>query len=300
VQHLTLETRVARLEDDPPIRLDSLDLAFGDPEPLRRTFEETFAFIATVEGAVTRNVAEITTLLPDLDDLDLRFLSAWSTQELAHAAVFDALRSELGLLPAGGPLPASGTDRDAPAGAAPARPKLSFRVAGVLAASGWLQDVVKLIYLSRGAMHEHLTYDAYRHLGARFAALGEDGLVTTVTEPIRRQEAAHLGYYRLAAATHRGRLSAAQVALARWITVHTYTPVGAAPCGNGPTGRVFTGLAGDDVDAVLDAVEAVADQLLGDGVRTLPRFAHAAMDECLRRPSRNRPWRSARETVAWR
>ena len=53
-------------------------------------------------------------------------------------------------------------------------------------------------------MHEHLTYDAYVHLGARLAALGETALARTVTDPIRRQEARHLGYYRAAAAPSDG------------------------------------------------------------------------------------------------
>jgi hypothetical protein len=287
VDQMTLEARVGRLEDDPPIELDSVDLSVAGVGPLRATFAEIFAYIATVEGAVPQNVAEITTLLPDLDDQERRFLTVWSSHELAHAAIFDSLRAELGLADSG---PATS------ARSAPLRPRRSFQAAGALSASRWLQDVFKLLYLSRGAMHEHMTYDCYRHLGAHFAAFGEDALVRTVTEPIRRQEAAHLGYYRLAAATHRARLSPTQIALARWITVHTYTPVGTAPCGKGPTWRVFAGLAGDDMDAVLDAVEVIADQLLGDGTRTLPHFVHDAMADC-REQSHGRP---ARAGAPWR
>jgi hypothetical protein len=286
-----LAARVGRIEEDPPLSLDAVDLTVRDPGPLVERFEEIFAYIATVEGAVPQNVAEITALLPDLDDQELRFLSAWSSQELAHAAVFDALRAQLGLAPCIDGVPASSVVPD------PVRPRRSFRAFGAMSASTWLQGVFKLIYLSRGAMHEHMTYDCYRHLGAHFTASGEQALVRTVTEPIRRQEAAHLGYYRLAASTHRLRLSPAQVGLARWITVHTYTPVGTAPCGKGPTGRVFAGLAGDDMGAVLDAVEAVADQLLGDGTRPLPHFVHRSMDDCLgRRPARAR----IRDAVPWR
>ena len=292
MQQWTLEARVGRLEDDPPIGLDAVDLTVADPAPLRDRFEEILGYIATVEGAVPQNVAEITTLLPDLDEQDLRFLSVWSSHELAHAAIFDALRTELGLAQwdDGGPVSSVVPD--------PVRPRLSFRALGVLSASRWLQDVFKLLYLSRGAMHEHMTYDCYRHLGAHFASLGEEALVRTVTEPIRRQEAAHLGYYRLAATTQRARMTPAQVGLVRWLTVHTYSPVGTAPCGRGPTGRVFAGLAGDDMDAVLDAVEAVADQLLGDGSHPLPRFVHKSMDACLDRP-RGRTRDRIRGTVPW-
>jgi len=296
VQQLTLAARVGRIEEDPPLSLDAVDLTVRDPGPLVGRFEEIFAYIATVEGAVPQNVAEITTLIPDLDDQERRFLSAWSTQELAHGRIFDALRAQLGLAPYTDGIPASSVVPD------PVRPRPAFRIFGALSASRWLQDVFKLIYLSRGAMHEHMTYDCYRHLGAHFNSFGEEALVRTVTEPIRRQEAAHLGYYRLAASTHRLGLTPAQVGLARWITVHTYTPVGTAPCGKGPTGRVFAGLAGDDMDAVLDAVEAVADQLLGDGVRPLPRFVHRSMNDCLRRRPTTRPRTLLRtgDVVPWR
>jgi hypothetical protein len=270
VDRWTLEDRVDRIEADPPIRLDSVDLTIRDPAPLRARFEEIFAYIAAVEGAVPQNVADVTTLLPGLGTQELRFLSAWSSQELAHAAVFDALRAELGLAP----------DRPVPDGdatAPPVRPRRSFRMLGTLAANRWLHDVLTMLYLSRGAMHEHMTYDCYRHLGAHFAALGEDALVQTVTEPIRRQEAAHLGYYRMAAMALRATLSPAQLATARWITVRTYAPVGATPGGRDAATRVCAGLAGDDLDDVLEAVEGVASQLLGEPGRPLPPFVHAAM-----------------------
>ncbi len=278
-----LLTRVSRLEDDPPIALDSVDLSINDPVPLRRKFDEVFAYIAAVERAVTQNVADVTTFLPELDVVERRFLTVWSTHELAHAAIFDTLRVELGL-GATGP----GATPSAPPAAVPTLPRPSFRAFGLMAANRWLHDVFKLVYLSRGAMHEHMTYDCYRHLGAQLDALGEDALVETVTGPIRRQEAAHLGYYRLAAVTHRSQLTPAQIRLARRITLHTYLPVGAGQCGRRPAGRVFASLAGDHMDAVLDAVEAVAGELLGDGVRPLPPFVHASMDRCLGRSSRPR------------
>ncbi len=277
----SLETRVGRLEADPPIALGAVDLDVADPARLRRLFDEIFAYIATVEGSVPQNVADITALLPDLDPLDRRFLDVWSGHEEAHATIFTALRCALGL--------ASGTTGPA-SGAAVApvthRPRPSFALFGVAARSRWVQDVFKLVYLARGAMHEHLTYDCYRHLGTRLAALGEHALATTVCDPIRRQEAAHLGYYRLAASLQRQRLSPAQLALARSISVHTYTPVGSAPCGRKPAGRVFAGLAGDHMDEVLDAVQALADQLLGDGVHPLAPFVHDVMARCLDTPGR--------------
>ena len=271
MEQLSLEARVARLEDEPPIALDSVDLTVIAPAPLRRRFEEIFAYIATVEGAVPQNVADITALLPGLGPLDRRFLSVWEGHELAHAAIFDALRTELGL-------PARpGADRSV----RPARSRRSFRAYGTLARIPWLHDVFTLVYLVRGAMNEHMTYDCYRHLGRHFDALGEHALSRTVTEPIRRQEATHLGYYRLAAATHRRSLSPTQVRLARRITVATYALVGSTPAGQAESGRVCTVLAGDHLDAVLDSVQDLADHLLGEDDRPLPPFVQQAMADSL-------------------
>ena len=94
MQPIELLTRIGRLEDDPPIGLGSVDLTINGPTALRRKFDEVFTYIAAVERAVTQNVAEIAALLPALDPLEHRFLSIWSTHELAHAAIFDALRAE--------------------------------------------------------------------------------------------------------------------------------------------------------------------------------------------------------------
>jgi len=277
----SLETRVGRLESDAPIALDGVDLTVADPARLRRTFAEIFGYIATVEGSVPQNVADITALLPDLDEIDRRFLAVWSGHELAHAAIFEALQAELGLDPPADS-PPSGADPSVEA----ARPRSSFRIFGATARLPWLADVFKLVYLARGAMHEHLTYDCYRRLGVQLSAMGEHALATTVFDPVRRQEAAHLGYYRLAASTQRQRLTPAQLALARSISVRTYAPVGAAPCGRELAGRVFAGVAGEHRYESLEAVQSLADQLLGDAGHPLPPFVHDVMRRCMEPPRR--------------
>ncbi len=286
MQPTELLTRVGRLEDDPPIALASVDLSINDPRALRRKFDEVFAYIAAVEHAVTQNVAEITALLPALDEVEHRFLAVWSTHELAHAAIFDALRARIDRETSA---PAREGSRSGPPIAVPPPARRSFRAFGILASNPWLHDVFKLIYLSRGAMHEHMTYDCYRYLGVQLEALGEHALHRTVADPIRRQEAAHLGYYRLAAVTHRNRLTRSQIRLARQITLHSYLPVGAGQCGRRPAGRVFATLAGEHMNAVLDGVEGVAGELLGDDIGSLPPFVHESMDRCLR-PSPRRRW----------
>lgn len=283
---LALVARVDRLEVDPALTLASVDLTTADPRRLRTRFGEVFHYFAAVEGEVAQNALDVAALLPHLRDHDHRFLAVWSSHETAHSAIFDALRRELGLGPSCGD-------------ATPPEARRSFRTLGKLAEIEWVHDVLKLVYLTRGAMHEHLTLDAYTCLGAQLREMGEVALAVTVTDPIRRQEAQHLGYYRMAAALHRRRLSPTQLRLARSISVMTYEPVGAlkrhrrAQCG-----RVFARLAGDDVERILDPIELIAGSLLGNKLGDVPRFVHRAMARCQREPKqwlrgRDRPSPSA-------
>jgi hypothetical protein len=260
-----LVRRIDRLEADPPIALSSVDLTATNPARLRQELGEVFFYFALVEGLVAQNAVEVETILPRLEEDDHRFLAVWKRHEVAHGAIFDALCVELDLPPAA-PTPAVLARR-------------SFRALGMLARQPWWHDVFRLIYLVRGAMHERLTFDAYDRVGARLETWGERALAATVTQPIRRQEAGHLGYYRAAAAAQSARLTSTQLRLARLISIRTYVPVGAtgrrAQCG-----RAFRGIAGDDVEG-LEPVQAIADQILGDGFRPLPRFVRAAMEDCL-------------------
>ncbi len=260
-----LGERIGRLEADPALSLAAVDLTIVDPERLRRQFDEVFYYFALVEGEVAQNAVDIAALLPDLDEHDHRFLAVWSTHEVAHSAIFDAIRAQLGL-----PSAAPRTEPSA---------QRAFRTMGKLAQIGWLHDVLKLVYLARGAMHERLTLEAYTRLGIKFSSLGEHCLTHTVTEPIRHQEAGHLGYYKAAAAAHRLRLSPSQRSLARFISISTYAPVG-APGRRPLCGRVFTEISDGDM-GVLDPVELIATDLLADGRRWDPGFVRGAMNRCL-------------------
>lgn len=268
--HDALVTRIARIEVDAAISLESVDLTIVNPERLRAEFSEVFEYFAVVEGEVAQNAVDVGAMLPRLCQCERRFLQAWSAQEVAHSAVFEALRAELGL--------------ESLVSAQPTSASPLFRSIGALVEwdeSGWLHQVLKLVYLARGAMHEHLTYDAYARLGARLRGLGEAALARTVTEPIRRQEAAHLGYYRLAARLQRDRMSTAQVRWARVISAWTYAPVGATRRHRRPAcGRVFERVAGAGMEEALAPVQAIAEDLLGNGADPLPPFVSRAMQRC--------------------
>jgi hypothetical protein len=261
-----LAKRIDRLEADPPIALSSVDFSVARPDHLRRELGNVLSYFALVEGLVAQNAVEIETILPGLDEDDRRFVSIWKRHEVAHGAIFDALCVELGLPPAG------------PAPVVPMR--RSFRAIGVLTRQRWWHEVFRLVYLVRAAMHERLTFEAYDRVGAKLHEWGERALAATVTQPIRHQEAGHLGYYRAAAASQRARLTPSQVRLARVISIKTYTPVGATRERRAQCGRAFTGIAGDDVEG-LEPVQAIADRMLRTGPRPLPRFVQAAMEECL-------------------
>ena len=158
---LSLARRLDRLERDSPLRLCDVDFRIRNPERLRQEFDEVFWYIATVEGAVGQNVADVTSLLPDLEGPDRTFLAVWAGHEAAHYRIFQTLRRQL--------------DQESVEAPEPTR-RWSIQLAGAIAELPWLHPVVKLIYLSRGAMHEHMTYDCYATSGAHCSSTRRAGL----------------------------------------------------------------------------------------------------------------------------
>src|SRR4029077_10052607 len=81
---------------------------------------------------------------------------------------------------------------------------------------------VELMYHTVGAMNERLAFSAYERMAEILTELGEHGLVDTLMKPLRRDESAHLGYYRTAARGIRDRCERFPPAAAKDILVHTY------------------------------------------------------------------------------
>ena len=89
VDQLTLEAKVANLEDGPPIRLDRVDLTVRDLAQFRDRFDEILGSIAAEESASPHHVVDVTTILPDLEAHELRSVDVRSSHGLAHAAEID-------------------------------------------------------------------------------------------------------------------------------------------------------------------------------------------------------------------
>ena len=71
------------------------------------------------------------------------------------------------------------------------------RIAGTLGTlSAHVYEIVSMMYHSIGAINERLAMGAYRQMTAIMTELGEDELAEALMNPMRRDEAAHLGYYR--------------------------------------------------------------------------------------------------------
>jgi len=195
-----------------------------------------------------------------------RFLTVWQPDEQGHALALERLLVTLDLEPV--PLP---QDEPVP---------VHNRLAGVLGSlSARMHETVELIYHSVGAMNERLAFSAYERMAVVLAELGEQGLVDTLMRPLRRDESAHLGYYRTAARDLRDRVDRWQLAIARGIITHTYAPVGAGAPADKPAFAATLRALGDDRELV-DRVQLLAEGLLSVEERRLRPFVRRSFDRC--------------------
>jgi hypothetical protein len=263
-----IESKLERLEAKPPLVLDDVDFDVRDRGAVRARLAEPLAYSQRVEAMVTG--LSIERLLPRVAGADgyvNRFLTVWQPDEQGHARALERLLVELDLEPS--PLP---DDEPVP---------LHNRLAGVLGSvSTRTHQTVELIYHAVGAMNERLAFSAYERMSEVLVELGEHGLVDTLMKPLRRDESAHLGYYRTAARELRDRLDRWQLFVARNVIAWTYAPVGAgAPQDRPAFGATIRALG--DADPLVDRVQLLAESLLSVDERPLRPFVKASFDRCL-------------------
>jgi hypothetical protein len=267
-----IEQRLHVLETKTPLDFESVSAAIArirDPEKLRSRLGVAIRYSQRVEAEV--GDLGIETLLPQAtDDYVGRFLSTWMPDELGHARAQDELLRALDL-----PVYESRPIDHVP---------FHNRVAGVLGnLSTHVYEVVSMIYHSVGAINERLAMGAYRQMTATMQELGEDELADVLMNPMRRDEAAHLGYYRTYAKQLRPRLRSWQLAIVRNVIVHTYAPVGAGKAHDkAPMGHALDAMQLDPHDRVFGAaVEEIADELLAKPGRSLPPFVQNSLQRCV-------------------
>jgi hypothetical protein len=261
-------TKLARLEAKPPLVLDEVDFDVQHPDAVRAHLAAPLAYSQRVEAMVTG--LSIETLLPRTasgEGYINRFLAVWTPDEQGHAVALDRLLVVLDIEPF--PLP---QDEPVP---------VHNRLAGLLGnLSTRMHETVELIYHSVGAMNERLAFSAYERMSEILTELGEHGLVETLFKPLRRDESAHLGYYRTAARDLRDRLDTWQLALARNVITHTYSPVGAGDARDKPAfGATLRSLG--EHRHIVDRVQLLAESLLSVDERKLRPFVQASFDRCV-------------------
>ena len=234
---------------------------------MRARLAAPLAYSQRVEAMVTG--LSIETLLPRTasgDGYINRFLTVWTPDEQGHALALDRLLVALDIEPF--PLP---QDEPVP---------IHNRLAGLLGTmSARMHETVELVYHSIGAMNERLAFSAYERMSEILTELGEHGLVDTLMKPLRRDESAHLGYYRTAARDLRDRLDRWQLAVARTVITHTYSPVGAGDAKDKPAFGATLRSLGDSRE-IVDRVQLLAESLLSVDERKLRPFVQKSFDRC--------------------
>jgi hypothetical protein len=260
-------TKLARLEAKPSLDLDDVDYQLRDREAVRTRLAAPLAYSQRVEAMVTG--LSIETLLPRTgtgDGYIHRFLAVWTPDEQGHALALERLLVALGIEPF--PLP---QHESVP---------LHNRLVGLLGTmSERMHETVELVYHSVGAMNERLAFSAYERMSEILTELGEHGLVDTLMKPLRRDESAHLGYYRTAARELRDRLDRWQLAVARHVITHTYSPVGAGAAKDKSAFGATLRSLGDGRE-IVDRVQLLAESLLSVDQRELRPFVQRSFDRC--------------------
>lgn len=206
-----LERKLEQLTAEAPLTIDSVDWTISNPALLDKELGRTFRNFQRVEQEVNDEVLEA--LLPNLSEQKQFFISVWKQQENPHGNLFSVLRTLLGHEHE------DFSDVKVP---------FTNHFAGTMGKiSSGLHESFEMIYLARGAMHERLTKQGYELMSGRLTKLGEVALRDTLVAPILRQEAHHLGYYRMAAAQLKTRLQPWQKYVVRKLSLMSYAPVGA-------------------------------------------------------------------------
>lgn len=267
-----IEQRLHVLETKPVLDQDAVDRAIGrlhDPERLRDRLGDAIRYSQRVEAEVGN--LGIETLLPHATtDHVGRFLETWAPDELGHAAAQERLLEALGL-----PVYVPRPEDHVP---------VHNRMAGLLGRlSAHAYEMVSMMYHTIGAINERLAMGAYRQMASIVGELGEHELAATLLNPMRRDEAAHLGYYRTYAKQLQPRLRRWQLAVVRAVIVHTYAPVGAGgKADKAPFGRALVALEDDPTDpTIAHAVHEIAAELLARPGDDLPPFVHRSLVHCV-------------------
>ena len=267
-----IEQKLHLLETKQPLDFESVTDAIArirDPERLRERLGHAIRYSQRVEAEV--GDLGIETLLPQAtDDYVGRFLTTWMPDELGHARAQDQLLRALDL-----PVYESRPIDHIP---------IHNRLAGTLGTlSTHVYEIVSMMYHSIGAINERLAMGAYRQMTTIMGNLGEHELADALMNPMRRDEALHLGYYRTYAKQLRPRLRAWQLAMVRGVIVHTYAPVGAGKTADkAPMGRALQSMEMDPHDrAFASAVEEIAAELLANPGRRLPPFVQTSLQHCV-------------------
>ncbi len=218
IQPVTTQQRLATHVDKlaaehPPIDLDSVDFTVRDPITFEARFGHVLDYMARVELEVDRNVLEISTMLPNPPEVDVRFYrDVWQPQEIQHGLILDRLQIELGRPPADTDLDSIGS---------------KLKVLGAVSHLEAFQDVCRMLYYVTGMATERSAVLAYNLLHEGVIEMNEGAIAETVIAPIKRQEPGHYAFYLLSARELWSELSGWQKWFVRRMRQLSFSPVGA-------------------------------------------------------------------------
>ncbi len=203
---------IARLGDmHPPIPLGTVDRTVHDPALVRGRYGHVLNYLARVELEVDRNVLEILTIIPGVEENDRFFYQdVWQPQEIQHGVILDALCEDIDL-------PAAETEMEL---------HWTYKLLGALAHWRPIQDISRMLFYLTGAATERQAVLAYNTFHQGLTEAGETAIAESVIGQIKRQEPGHFAYYRMSAERLAPLLRPWQWFVARELRRRTYELVG--------------------------------------------------------------------------
>lgn len=249
-----------------PIPIESLDIAKVDSGVYGANFERPVRFVQQIEGEVVPALAPRIRHMYGVEGVSWhlpRYLSLWEPVESRHDDILRAQQEIQGTSPQEPEMQASFMDH----------------VVAAMNHVPYLRPCVEMLFYVKTNINEIMGFTAYDRLEKRAMGLGEAALAE-VLKRIKRQEAPHIAYGKMAAEHTWSTLSAVQRRVAKRLLIVSNQALGAGTDSQKvQMGYVALDLSEGDIGRFTERADKSLLEIVGD--ENYPKLSRIGIDECV-------------------